>query len=529
MHLKPDKDGFSLVFNAKEKSLLKEIPIGRTFPKRPLLIQNVMDRLGITGQAIQPLKPRAFPEAFLYHTQPLPHQHDSLSLLWTYRGLNLLLDPGLGKTKILLDYIHLRKPRRTLVVCPSPLKGVWEEERDRHRPELTLTRIDTKDDELKGEILLMSYAMLRLKLEQLFFWKPELIIVDEALIQNDSLTTSALITLGKLSKERILASGSLVNNGPLNLYYPLQFSEPSLVGGSFGRFRDRYVETYTGTKWNSEGTKTKYTVATDEFKNIPELRSMVRATSIIMRKEEVLKDLPKQHFYEIDIEMPQSYKDIWATILGDAVIDVPGHDLIELENPLAIVSRLSQLTAGFFYMEGKVPWFLDEQPKLDVLIKKASASRERGIIWIKYNAQSLKVEERLAEAGIEYMVVNGRTKDVPKDVRTFNNSDSKQFLVAQERVLNYGHTVLGHKSEDDYLPLSSNVKEQHFLTESYSYQVTTQQIGRTHRIGVTYEPEYYRYLMSPLDLKVRAVLDTRRDVSDTILEHFLHGQKAEKK
>ena len=521
MNLKQTQTGFSLLHNIVEKRKLKDIPISTEFPSKPLVIQNVIDRLGIRDLTIAPMKERALPEFFFYHTEPKPFQHDALVRLWTYRGLNLLLDPGLGKTKVLLDYIFLRKPEKTLIVCPSPLKGVWEEEMAKHRPELSLTAINDGKDEFSGNILVMSYGMLRNRFSELLKWRAELIILDEALIQNNSKTAHFALDLAKFSKERILASGSLVNNGPANLYYPLRFSEPSLVGGSFNRFKERYLITQKTSVPGNDGKRKSISVPTGKTKNLEELRSIVRATSIIMRKEEVLKDLPEQHFEEIHIDMPPEYRYQWDNIYSNAMLDVKGYDLIPLGNPLVIASRLAQLSAGFFYMENKVPWFLPDQPKIDVLLKHVTNSRERGIIWIRYNAQSVLVEKALEEAGVTFLTVNGRTKDVPKTVRDFNNSDSVQFLVAQERVLNYGHTVLGNANDDDYLPLCSAVKEQHLLTESYSYQVTTQQIGRTHRIGSLCEPYYYRYLMTPLDYKVRATLDERRDVSETVLMHFL--------
>ncbi len=512
MHLQLEDNLFKLRGTPKELKNVKELPIGNVFPKKPRVIQNVVTRLGLNQQVeLPPLKP--FPRSFHFHTEPLNHQLRALQILWTFKGTNLLLDPGLGKTKILLDYIHLKGYSRTLVVCPSPLKEVWLAEADAHRPEVAITPVHTTTDPFRGNVLLLSYAMTRLRLEDLLVWRPELIILDEALIQNDSIVTQDLITLGKVSKERILASGSLVNNGPRNLYFPLKFSEPSLVGGSFIKFQDRFLVPMANVKY-------RYT---EKPKNIEELRGIVQATSVVMRKSEVMKDLPTPITKLVNVSMPESYITQWEDIKSSKLLRIEGVGDFELDNPLAVYSRLSQLSAGFFYLEDKVPWYFKERPKVEAFLRHALQSRERGIVWFRYTAQGLQLKEALDGAGISYLFVDGKTRKVAEVVQRFNKSEV-QFLIAQEKVLNYGQTIMG--SEEGLFPgLSGHVVEQHFITESYSYQVSTQQEGRNHRIGLKFQPVYYKYLMTELDFMVRSTLESRHDVSEEILKQFVLNLK----
>src|ERR1022692_89144 len=76
------------------------------------------------------------PDSFAFHTNPLNHQLQALKFLYTLGSCGLLLDPGLGKTKIILDYIFLMGFDKAIIVCPKPLLNVWPEEASKHRPEL---------------------------------------------------------------------------------------------------------------------------------------------------------------------------------------------------------------------------------------------------------------------------------------------------------------------------------------------------------------------------------------------------------
>ena len=127
-------------------------------PGKPRVIYNLYQRL---SKQIKPVNIRytpfiqkmitgSFPSSeispsFYYHTKPLAHQELALRFMYTQGSCGLLLEPGLGKTKIILDFIFLMKFSKAVVVCPKPLLYVWEEEILKHRPELTFYIIQTTD------------------------------------------------------------------------------------------------------------------------------------------------------------------------------------------------------------------------------------------------------------------------------------------------------------------------------------------------------------------------------------------------
>ncbi len=524
MKLLKRKDGmFVLEHSPEDKKILEETPVGRVFPPRPLVLQNVVKRLGMDINVIPP-KIKELPEDFVFHTRPYPHQEHALKLMHTFPGSNLLLDPGLGKTKILLDYLWLKKYSHVLVVAPSPLLDVWEEQGKLHRPEVTLLQVRSGKEELPPSgILTMSYRMATLQWPRLLFWKPKLIILDEALIQNDSKATEAMLSLGRIAEERILASGTLVNNSAAQLFYPLQFSEPSLVGRSRLRFRDRYLFTEEITV-RTGGEKRTVTVELDGCKNVEELKEVVRSVSIVMRKDDIL-DLPKKIHNVTELPMPEEYSYHWNNILSNSVVDLGEGKVLFIDNPLSAASRLSQLSAGFFYDEDRAIYELSTHPKMEAILEDLLSSRARSLVWFRYKAEGQIFQEKLRNEGIIFDKVDGSTPNVSAHVRHFNGTET-QVLLAQERVLNYGQTIMG--DETQVFPyLESTVSRQYFLSETYSSQVSIQQEDRTHRIGLTFQPVYNRYLLTPLDHLIRKRLESRKNVSDQILETFIRGWQEE--
>ena len=115
---------------------------------KPNILQNIVKRMKKTlsskivtsSQEIantlkQPLELLEIPEDFHFYTKPLNHQMIALRYLYTYKQAGLLLDPGLGKTKVVLDFIALMGFGKSIIVCPKALLFVWEEEAQKHRPD----------------------------------------------------------------------------------------------------------------------------------------------------------------------------------------------------------------------------------------------------------------------------------------------------------------------------------------------------------------------------------------------------------
>ena len=139
------KDGMYYYVPAKVQILHNIIQRMKLAKRKLTLTKDVHDFLQ------SPFKLKALPEAFKFHTSPMPYQEIALRYLYTVGSGGLLLDPGMGKSKVALDYIALMKFKKVIIVCPKPLLFVWEDEIAVHRPDLTFYTVKTTDWEQEKE------------------------------------------------------------------------------------------------------------------------------------------------------------------------------------------------------------------------------------------------------------------------------------------------------------------------------------------------------------------------------------------
>jgi len=101
------------------------------------------------------------------YTQPRRHQKISFLLSLQYPNYAIFLDPGLGKSKVMLDLYAYRVRcgliRRCLVLVPNTvLIGNWYEQIETHQPELSMGVSDSGVDVFWDEdvqVVICTYAM----------------------------------------------------------------------------------------------------------------------------------------------------------------------------------------------------------------------------------------------------------------------------------------------------------------------------------------------------------------------------------
>lgn len=109
----------------------------------------------------------------VWHTKPRHHQRVSFLVMAKFKYALLLLDMGLGKTKLVLDAIHWRGQGRqgkcrALVVVPGVANvQAWEDEGVIHRPELTMSCISMSGADARQQafnadvdVVVITYAGL---------------------------------------------------------------------------------------------------------------------------------------------------------------------------------------------------------------------------------------------------------------------------------------------------------------------------------------------------------------------------------
>ena len=201
-----------------------------------------------------------------------PYQQTGLKWLWTNvsKGFGCCMadDMGLGKTIQVISLIlklkeesKLDKP--VLVVCPTTLMGNWMKELQLFAPNLKATtyhggerQLDTKN----FDIIMTTYAIMRIDVEELKKQEWSMVIVDEAQnIKNpDTAQTVAIKSLK--SPVKIAMTGTPVENRLTELWSIFDFINPGYLG-SLKEFQKSYAIPIERFKETTRATKLKLSVS----------------------------------------------------------------------------------------------------------------------------------------------------------------------------------------------------------------------------------------------------------------------------
>lgn len=538
-------------------------------PAKTHIIYNLVQRLKTLGLKLkaekevvdilnQEFKLRPLPEGFKFHTDPMDFQELALRYLYTVGSGGLLLDPGMGKSKVVLDYAFLMGVK-TLVVCPRPLLFVWQDERAAHRPELTMHVVESTDWEKEkdgiqnSQVTVINYNKAVLLEENLKTAGFEFLHLDEFLIKDPKTTrTTSMTSLGRSVKYRCGGSGTLVNNSEGDIFAPVRYLEPALTGYSKFVFDERYGVKKVVKRGEGESVKEHKVVVA--YKDKPEIKSILESCCIVMTKEKWLK-LPPKVFEDISVPVTPYQEEIADRLLRNYTVKVQGLD-IDANNPLVIATKLYQIANGFIYHSenpeeeiqdlfaevkdkakkkrkpGKrTTLHFQENPKVAVLRKLLTQrlQDQRAILWFNMEAEFQVIKQLFDSMGITYSVIKGGEKNTGDKVRSFNNDPHIKVLVCQAKSVNYGITVLGTTleklEEADYeiFPnIAPSVYTEIFWSLNFSLETYLQQQDRIHRLGQKHTCKYYRLVsQTAIEKRIVDALENKMSIRHDMLVDFI--------
>lgn len=200
-----------------------------------------------------------------------PYQQTGLKWLWTNvsKGFGVCMadDMGLGKTIQIISLIlklkeegNLKKP--VLVICPTTLMGNWMKELQLFAPSLDAVIYHGAERKLEvnHDVILTTYAIMRIDVEELKKQTWGMVIVDEAQnIKNpDTAQTLAIKTLK--ADVKVAMTGTPVENRLTELWSIFDFINQGYLG-SLREFQKSYAIPIERFKENSRAAKLKMSVS----------------------------------------------------------------------------------------------------------------------------------------------------------------------------------------------------------------------------------------------------------------------------
>ena len=200
-----------------------------------------------------------------------PYQEVGLKWLWTNvsKGFGSCMadDMGLGKTIQVISLIlkmkeegKLKKP--VLVICPTTLMGNWMKELQLFAPDLDAVIYHGPDRQLdvNHDVILTTYAIMRIDVEELKKHSWSTIIVDEAQnIKNPDTAQTLAIKMLK-SDVKIAMTGTPVENRLTELWSIFDFINKGYLG-SLREFQKSYAIPIERFKENSRAGKLRMSIS----------------------------------------------------------------------------------------------------------------------------------------------------------------------------------------------------------------------------------------------------------------------------
>ena len=436
-------------------------------------------------QKIETIKPRPVSKKITASLRP--YQQSGFNWMQVLDELSwggcLADDMGLGKTLqaiCFLQYIKEKHKQATsLVVCPTSLIYNWENELQKFAPSLKYhiyyggNRSFSNDHLDNYDIIITSYGTMRNDIKELQQHTFHYVILDESQhIKNpDAQVTKAAQILK--SKNRIILSGTPIQNNTFDLYAQMHFLNPGFLG-------------------NKEFFKTEFATPIDKSSNsevAAQLRKLIYPFMLRRTKEQVAKDLPDKTETILWCEMEKPQRAVY-----DDYKNYYRHQL------LSKIEEEGMNKAAIYILEGLLrlrqicdsPALVKDAEvtttasiKLDELLREVqeNTGTHKLLIFSQFTEMLALVKDAFVQNKITHLYLDGSTpankrKDLVEQFQT--DTHVKAFLIS----LKAGGVGL-NLTAADYVYL---------IDPWWNPAVEDQAIDRTHRIGQTQKVFAYKMI-----------------------------------
>jgi superfamily II DNA or RNA helicase len=457
--------------------------------------------------SVPPIEPPATLSAELR-----PYQHDGfhwLAFLWQHRLGGILADDmGLGKTLQALALICHAKAgdpnvEPFLVVAPTSVVPNWAAEAAKFAPGLKVAAISetrrrrgqTLAQATDGaDVVVTSYTLFRLDFDDDYAPLPwSGLLLDEA--QNVKNHQSKIYQAVRRlpAPFKLAITGTPMENNLMELWSQLSITAPGLFPSPI-RFQDYYAKPIE--KWH-------------EADLLGQLRQRIKPLVKRRTKEQVASDLPEKQEQVLDLELHPKHRTVYdrhlqrerQKVLG--LIDNMDENRFTILRSLTLLRQLS-LHAGLVDDEhGGLP-----SAKIDALIEQLGdvvGGGHRALVFSQFTGFLGMVRDRLADEGIDYCYLDGKTRKRGSVIDEFKNGSAPVFLIS----LKAGGFGL-NLTEADYC----------FLLDPWWNPATENQaVDRTHRIGQTRHVMVYRLIAKDtIEEKVMALKERKQELFDSVMD-----------
>jgi non-specific serine/threonine protein kinase len=414
-------------------------------------------------------------------------------------------DMGLGKTVQILCFLQHRKninPKAVnLIVVPTTLIFNWQAEVEKFTPELKIYihRGVARERDLSVlrayDLVLTTYGTLRSDIETFRTIQFDYVVLDEsqAIKNPDSKIAKAVKLLS--TKNRLVMTGTPVENNTFDLYSQMEFLNPGLLG-------------------SQEFFRSEFATPIDKYRDeekARQLRKLIYPFMLKRTKEEVAKDLPDKMemilFCEMGVQQRKVYDDFRELYRARIVEKMAeeGKDkaaFLILEGLL----KLRQICDSPALLSGNED-FGNDSAKLEEIIREIeeNAGNHKILIFSQFLKMLDLIRQHLEKSGIPYEYLDGSTQDRAARVRNFQESVNCRVFLMSLKAGGVGINL----TEADYVYL---------VDPWWNPAVEQQAIDRTHRIGQTKKVFAYKMICKDtVEEKILQLQEKKKDIAKDLI------------
>jgi SNF2 family DNA or RNA helicase len=437
-----------------------------------------------------------------------PYQKQGVAWLQFLRenhfGGILADEMGLGKTlQTLAFFSSLFKNRKlagpALIVCPTSLVFNWVSEAKKFTPELKVLalhgagRHEFFEAIPKSDLIITSYALIRRDAERYQEFEFDTLVLDEAQHIKNRQTQNAVAVKAVRAKQRLVLTGTPMENSVLDLWSIFDFLMPGYLGAAQD-FRERYEQPITRDKDLAAQSR---------------LGCRLRPFILRRLKREVAKDLPEKleqvSYCELTDDQREIYQQLLTVSRNEVMAAVGANGLARSRMiVLNALLRLRQICCDLRLLKMEGNKFTDENSgKLEMfgeLLEEAIDGGHRVLVFSQFVSMLALLKEKLAADKMEFCYLDGATTNRGAVVEKFQANDKIPVFLISLKAGGVGLNLTGADTVIHFDPW-------------WNPAVEDQATDRAHRIGQTRVVTSYKLITrGTVEEKILALQQRKRAV-----------------
>jgi superfamily II DNA or RNA helicase len=408
-----------------------------------------------------------------------PYQKQGVAWLGFLRenGFGGILADEMGLGKTLQTLAFLRSVRQTqpgagpmLVVCPTSLVFNWVAEARRFTPDLKVLALHGPDRHPRFEqiqthdIVVTSYALIRRDAERYRGLEFDTVALDEAQHIKNRQTQNAQAVKAVRARQRIVLTGTPLENSVLDLWSIFDFLMPGYLGTAKD-FRERYELPIAREK---------------DARAQARLARRLRPFMLRRLKSEVASDLPAKLEQVSFCELTPDQRSVYQQVIEASrkeVLEAVGAQGLAKSRMLVLTAllRLRQVCCDLRLLKLDDVNPANASGKLDMfgeLLEEVIDGGHRLLVFSQFVGMLTLLKEKLAAEGIEFCYLDGSTADRAGVVERFQTKAEIPVFLISLKAGGVGLNLTGADTVVHFDPW-------------WNPAVEDQATDRAHRIGQT--------------------------------------------